>query len=549
MKKSVVLILFIVAIHYAFSQITTGKITGIKDSWGESITYVGEMKNNQPNGLGIATYNNGHALKYAGNFVNGLYSGKGTMLFNDGAFLTGDWKNGRLNGKGANLTASGNLYVGLFFDGKKEGKGNLLYSDNSILQGEWKTDQFNSRCIYIPGTVNTISDNIYTEDKKNGQGYQYELENKKLFQGRWKDGTWDGATTDNYSSFLTAADFYAEKTDKQILIGSLDKTSHLLYDTGFFYDLTNKRRFFGTYENGRFQKGVIVLDDSSRFVGAINEEGSTGYASYYKVGHFYDEGNYLSDYLNGPGCLSIDLKTKTIYFGDMTDKGVFTGKAWFATAKNELYNGEYKKGQFTGNGYLINADGYCTKGTWNNGYPVTVTSLTDDKGIPIPFAPKTLAEAVTIVAKQAKTELALITGAPDDDLDLLPKYKSIIAFPAGLKKDYIEEDDDFNLNYTALYLTTTDFAKAKIKYKELCKQLAALKITLDKTEAAFSLEGSPADPDATKTTNACIFTFPDKKGASYNYAASVVMTKDETGKYTVEIILGDRGSPLLTGAN
>ncbi|GAB2833663.1 MORN repeat-containing protein [Ferruginibacter profundus] len=551
MKKLLLSSLLIAVTALVFAQTTTGKITGLKDAWGEDITYIGEIKNKQPNGTGIAIYSNGNALRYAGNFVNGVYSGKGTIVFKEGAFLTGEWKNGKLNGKGANLSKTGNIYSGNFSDGKKEGKGVLIYKDNALLQGEWKADKFNGRCIFIPGNAGTVNDNIYAEDKKNGLGYQYELDSKKLFQGKWKDGTWETATTGNYKSFLTSDDFYAEKTAKQILIGALNKASKSLYDTGFVYDYGTKKRYFGFYKEGIFQNGIIMQDDSSRFIGSLTKQGVNGYAYYYRTGDFYDEGNYLNDFLNGPGCLSINLKTKSIYYGETADKGLFTGKAWFANGKNELYVGDYLKGRFTGKGYRINSAGYCVRGTWNDGYPVTVTGITDDKGVSISVMPKTLADAIALVARQSATDLDVLMGQEIDnfseDTTEALKNKSIISFPAALKQDYIIDDEDFYLSYVAPYLITRDFAKAKAKYNELCKQLAAIKITLNSTDGAFTLTGTPTEPDADNTTNACVFLFPAKKEISKGYAASVVMVKDDSGNYTVEIVLGDENAKVVSG--
>ena len=117
----------------------------------------------------------------------------------------------------------------------------------------------------------------------------------------------------------------------------------------------------------------------------------------------------------------------------------------------------------------------------------------------------------------------------------------------GLKKDYIQEDIDYNLNYIAPYLVTPDFAKAKAKYTELCKQVAGLKIMLNKADGAFSLDGKLKDPDEKLDTNSCIFEFPANNDLPYGYAASVVMVKDDSGNYTVEIVLGDKGSTLVTG--
>jgi len=548
MKKFFLLCLFIFSTASIFSQ-STGKITGLKDSWGETITYMGEIKNKQPNGIGVAIYNNGHALRYAGSFLNGKYHGRGAMLFVDGSFLSGEWKNGKLNGKGSNLTKNGNFYSGNFADGKKEGKGYLLYKDNGILMGEWKEDKFSGRCVFIPAAAVTISDNIYSDDKKNGPGYQYEIEGKKLFQGNWKDGNWDAATTGNYSSFLNVTDFYGEKTATQVLMGKLNKNRDQVTDTAFYYDLKNQKRYFGRFVDGKFQVGIILRDDSTRFIGSINEKGVTGPGCYYKVGSFYDEGNYQNDYLNGPDCISIDLKSKTIYYGETSEKGFFTGKAWFVNKRDELYNGDYVNGKFTGKGYKINEAGYCTRGVFDDGFPVTVTSITDDKGQPFSLQPKTLADAISLVAKDAAaTDLDLVMGiAQDEDFGLTIKNKSLINFPMGLKQDYIIEDDDYNLNYVATYLQTKDIVKAKAKYNELCNQLAAVKITVDKTEGAFSLEKKLSETSGGPAADMCTFLFPSKKSVLTGYAASVVLAKDESANYTVKIILGNSDSPILTG--
>jgi len=137
MKKLILQLATCIAVSYSFAQ-TTGRLENLKDSWGIFYTYVGEIKNKQPNGIGVAIYHSGTALRYAGTFANGQFNGKGVLLFNDGTFLSGDWKNGKLNGKGAYLNKDGDLFVGEFADGKKNGKGSFVFADKSILCGSMK---------------------------------------------------------------------------------------------------------------------------------------------------------------------------------------------------------------------------------------------------------------------------------------------------------------------------------------------------------------------------------------------------------------------------
>ncbi len=549
MKKLIGFITWCCISFYAVAQTTTGKITGLKDAWGESITYIGEIKNKQPNGLGVATYSNDVVIRYSGNFLNGQYNGKGVMLFKNGTFLSGEWKNGKLNGKGSNLGAEGDLYIGDFVNGERNGKGTYFYKDNSVVIGQQKADKYYGRCIFIPADATTISDNIYVDGKKNGPGYQYEVSGKKLYEGTWKNGDWVSSGTAGYYSFLKHADFYSEKTDDQILMGPLDK-ERLLTDTSFYYDLKKKKRYFGYSVKGLMENGIIIKDDSSRFQGNLNDDGAYGYAYFYKIGKFYDEGNYAKDYLNGDNCLSIDLKDKTVYYGGATNKGEFTGKAWFCSKGNELYSGDYKKGNFTGTGFKINRDGYCIRGTWDDGGPVTISSITDDKGQPVSLAAKTLAEAIGTVARESTHDLDIFLGVIDDDYDsegYEVKYFSTMNFPGSLKKDYVLDDEDYNLNYVSTFLETSDFAAAKAKYADLCKQLSGAKITVVKGQPAVDLDGTPNDPDADEDTNSCIFRFPDSAGIEKDYAASVLMVKGDDDVYRVSVVIGYDDAAMLSG--
>ena len=57
----------------------------------EDIKYVGEIKNNLPNGKGVYTLNDGH--RYEGYFLKGIWEGQGTFTSIDGKRKVGEWKN------------------------------------------------------------------------------------------------------------------------------------------------------------------------------------------------------------------------------------------------------------------------------------------------------------------------------------------------------------------------------------------------------------------------------------------------------------------------
>lgn len=542
MKRILFFAALFVAANFCKSQpTTTGKIDSLKDGWGETITYKGEIKNKMPNGIGVATYNNNYVLYYTGHFANGKYNGQGTLMYKDGSFLTGEWDNGKITGQGTHLSSSGDLYIGAFVNGKKDGSGLFVYKDNGLLQGNMKEDQYDGRCIYISGDVGSLNDNIYVAGKKTGSGYQYDLSSKKLFEGEWRNGDWVASSTASYFSFMKDASFTAEKTDEHILMGITNKENYL-DDTAFFYDLEKHKRYFGIYRNGFMKKGLIIKNDSTRFVGTLDDNGAYGLGHYYKIGKFYDEGNYTSDYLNGSNSLSIDLEKKTVYYGDITGKADFSGKAFFTSSTGTMYVGDYTSGNFTGQGYKITSDGYCIKGTWEKGEPTNVTSITNDKGELLNIKPTTFSDALSTISRLYKIDFDPLFGQENYDLlsdDFDYSYKSILQFPGSMQQDYISEDADLIDTYCSIFAQSNDPDKAKAKYNELCKQVMASKISLQKNAAPVALTGTINQPEAASDKTISTFTPASSDKNFKDFKVGVMLHKNGDEKYEVLLLLGD----------
>ena len=62
-----------------------GKYIDGKYIWEDNKYYIGEFKNNMPNGKGIKYYSNGNIL-YEGDFINGKFEGNGKYIFEDGEY-------------------------------------------------------------------------------------------------------------------------------------------------------------------------------------------------------------------------------------------------------------------------------------------------------------------------------------------------------------------------------------------------------------------------------------------------------------------------------
>src|SRR6187402_1705523 len=421
MKKITTSLFFVILSTILFAQ-NVKRIENLRDGWNVSVNYTGEIKDGKPNGMGVATYKSGNAIRYVGNFVNGMYNGKGTMFFNNGVFLTGEWKNGKLNGKGSFLSEAGVLYIGDFVNGVKEGKGILFYKDNGMIMGSFSNDKLTGRGFQIFADGFVISDVIYRDHKKNGMGYQYEIKTKQLYEGEWSDNNWVQSGPASFTSFLKSPSLIAEVTDDHILAGPISK-ENLLVDSSYYYDLKKSKRYFGYYVSGQLRNGVII-GDSTRFWGSINEKGASGYCYGFKYDKYYSEGNYSNDLLNGPHILDLDLSKQTAYYGGAVN-GEFTGKTYFFNNKGTMFVGDYVKGRINGNGYRLETNGRLTVAIWENGVVKKLMSVTTPSGEVISGTPKNFAEGLNTAIKSYPDIFENIYGDVVLEDDVLSEMEEI----------------------------------------------------------------------------------------------------------------------------
>ena len=81
--------------------------------------YIGQTKNNLPDGKGKEYYENGN-LRYKGDFINGKKEGNGKYIYENGNYYIGEWKNDLKHGKGKLYDKDNKIiYEGDFINGKK----------------------------------------------------------------------------------------------------------------------------------------------------------------------------------------------------------------------------------------------------------------------------------------------------------------------------------------------------------------------------------------------------------------------------------------------
>jgi hypothetical protein len=323
-----------------------------------------------------------------------------------------------------------------------------------------------------------------------------------------------------------------------------------LRDSSYYYDLAQHKRYFGSYTEGKLDDGILIGDDSTRFIGKLDDNGAKGYCYDFKYGSYYSEGNYTNDLLDGD-ILDINLKKRTVYYGKSV-AGDFTGKAYFFNDKDVMYAGDYYNGDFTGQGFRVESNGRCVAGSWKDGLPVKVTSITTDKGEVISGSPATFADAINIVVKDYANYYDNITGSLSDEEDVAgillddadddsynDLYNSLVTFPAAAGKDVITTDFDSTNYYSTVIIETTDAVKAKVKYMETGRQLLATVIN-NKSVNGGKLQGTLQPVASAPEQVVSVFTLPSGGTAYSDFRAWLVFKKGADGNYIVLLELGKK---------
>ena len=168
-----------------------GKYEDGKFIWEDGKYYLGQFKNNLPNGKGIKYNSNGNIM-YEGDFINGKYEGNGKCIFENGQYYIGQWKNGLKNGKGTLYYKNGDvLYEGDFVNDAAEGNGISLVPDGEYYIGQMKKGLRNGKGIEYYANGNIRYEGDFVNNRYEGHGKNI-LRNGDYYIGQWKNGVRNG---------------------------------------------------------------------------------------------------------------------------------------------------------------------------------------------------------------------------------------------------------------------------------------------------------------------------------------------------------------------
>ena len=266
--------------------------------------YVGEIKNRQPNGIGLVKYNDGNELngswkdgffndngtfvypngsKYIGGYKGGKFHGQGILTFSNGEKNEGIFKEGLIwDGFGAEEWSDGSKYVGEYKNGKFHGQGTTTSLDGSKYTGEYKNGQMDGQ-----GTF-TSSDGskyigMFKNDFRNGQGIETSPD-MKIIKGVWKNGIfWNGFGREKRSDGKKARDFYEG--------GKIIKKE---------LTLSNGDKYFGEFKDGKYDgQGTFTWPNGGKYTGKFKDGKYNGQGTYtYGKGEWEGQ-KYVGEFKNG----------------------------------------------------------------------------------------------------------------------------------------------------------------------------------------------------------------------------------------------------------
>ena len=167
-----------------------GKFINGKYIYNDKKYYLGQFKNNVPNGKGTKYYPNGNIL-YEGDFIDGKFKGKGKYIYDNGDYYIGQFKNNRRNGKGKIYGADGNCHFeGNFIDNEPKGEVTMFNQDGRSFLSQPKN-------IIINKDKNNINQKKYQNQSKNIINNNYKINNNDNFKINQNNSNNNNKTNDN----------------------------------------------------------------------------------------------------------------------------------------------------------------------------------------------------------------------------------------------------------------------------------------------------------------------------------------------------------------
>ena len=132
--------------------------------WEEGEMYEGELKNSVKDGIGLYRWSDG--TSYIGQFKNNKLNGYGKMNFTNGNIYEGEFNEGFLSGWGKFIWDDGKYYIGNYLKDKKHGFGIFVWNLEPLIAliGFWNQGKQSGVCVKLFKGVCKI---VFISESKN----------------------------------------------------------------------------------------------------------------------------------------------------------------------------------------------------------------------------------------------------------------------------------------------------------------------------------------------------------------------------------------------
>lgn len=226
--------------------------------------YVGEFRKGKIHGKGILYFSNGN--KYVGDWVNHYRQGEGKMIFSNGDEYTGEFRHSKISGRGIMVFADGDRYQGQWADDLQHGYGVYTYADGDRYEGEYEGGKMNGvgTMFYTDGAQYTGS---WKNNRKDGQGILTKKDGTRI-EGFWENGEYVG----NGQELVSKVD--AQSDD----INDLPNCNKVYCASGRgVLTYRDGSRYVGEFKDGDpFGQGTCFYSNGDKYVGAWAEHSPHG---------------------------------------------------------------------------------------------------------------------------------------------------------------------------------------------------------------------------------------------------------------------------------
>ena len=250
--------------------------------------YVGEFKEGKIHGKGILYFSNGD--EYNGNWVDHYRTGKGKMTFKKGGQYIGQFKKNKFNGQGKYTYPNGDLYYGEWIENIAEGEGEYVFTNGNVYVGKFKAGKFHGfgTMLYENGSY---FEGQWANNKKEGPGTMYSS------SGNTSEGVWESGkrilkendsessnTASNSSSQSNVPKVKKEKTHKtkeqsdvNLKTGLRNCTNGDCQTGKGQFNYRDGTKYIGDFSKGKPNgEGTVFYSNGDKYVGGWKNHAPNG---------------------------------------------------------------------------------------------------------------------------------------------------------------------------------------------------------------------------------------------------------------------------------